>query len=398
MPLDTGLHNAKICYLRAFEAYLPLVDPDNAPALLQQIAHLSDSTTSETFDALLTRIAEGLGALRRPLLLIVDAWERTPDALITWVERLLLLPLVRSQRLIGAFGSQVALRWRQFEVRRRVKARSLEAFSPEFTRQQLDDNSALSKVVFEMTFGHPFANEVVFEMANSHDAPLEWLEQHRGEVAQRIVDDIQERVLADVTEELKRIFRVIALFREFDVNTLRAVLPQFYEEFRNRSQSALLISIKQLLETRLVSWSDEKRAYQIDPTVRRIFARALEWSNPKQYEALRDAAIAYYETLIRDIPGSRNVYLIEYYYHHLYKADPDKYNQSHIQLSFQQFLQKYYVSPDGRFLDEQSLHALRQVLEKDQELQETLRQRGLRPTLLSEMVRDFTIRRDLAPT
>jgi hypothetical protein len=303
----------------------------------------------------------------------------------------LLLPLVRHNKLVGAFGSQIVLRWRQFEVRRRVKAKALGALDVELTRQQLNDNPALGQAVFEITFGHPFANEVVFGLVFPQDSPLDWLKENRISVAEQVVAALQKRILSEMTAELKQIFGVIALFREFDVNTLRVVLPKFYPEFEHRSQSALIISIKQLLDTRLVSWSDEQRAYQIDTTVRRIFAHALELSDPERYAAIRAAAVDYYAQLIRDIPGSRNVYFVEFCYHSLYKADWQMYNQEQIQEIFEQFF-RYYISPDGRFLDQQSITGLRELLSKDQELLEALQRHNLPATALVETLDDFRTR------
>lgn len=381
----TGLPEAKIYVLQLLVEALAALVPAPFQRLFARLEQLS-ADDSAAADGFLETMTTSLQGLNKPLLLIVDSWEGTPDALITWVERLLLLPMVRANRIIGVFGSQVPLRWRQFEVRRKVRAHALDALSAEHTQAQLDDQ-ALGRAAYTLTFGHPFANEIVFELARQHAAPVRWLGEHQREVAQEIVTRLQKRVLAGMSDELKLIFSVIALFREFDVNTLRLVLPQFHAEFKNRSQSALLISIKQLLDTRLVSWSDEKRAYQLDPTVRKIFARALELNDPQRYARIRDAAIGYYKQLISDVPGSRNTYLVEYYYHTLAGDTPE--TRATLEQSLAGFFHRYYVSPDKKHLDDQAITTLRETFGSDQELQHTLAQHQLPSTLLADTLKNL---------
>jgi hypothetical protein len=259
------------------------------------------------------------------------------------------------------------------------------------TQQQVSDAApaGLEKAVFAITFGHPFANEVVYQQLKPEAEAEAWLEAHRVELAQSVIESLYKRLLVDVNEELKSIFRIMSLFREFNVYTLREVLPNFNKEFRNRSQSSLLLSIKHLSETRLVSWNDELRAYQINPTIRRIFTQAVKWSEPDLYEAIRAAAISYYARLIQEVPVNRNIYLVEYFYQRLYKPDSELYNEHAIRSTIEKFVRDYYRSPDGTYVDTVALGELKTLFQCDQELQQALATHHIPPTLIADTLQEL---------
>ncbi|NTV62052.1 MAG: hypothetical protein HGA65_00750, partial [Oscillochloris sp.] len=261
----------------------------------------------------------------------------------------------------------------------RVQAIHLPALDTQETLDQIGCAPELQSQIYAFTQGHPLANEMVYDVLQQHLLgalhPRQVLAEQRTRIAERIISAIYSRVLGGVSSELAQIFGVIALFREFDIHTLRTVLPTFEPAFVHRSDSALLLSLKQLLDTRLVTWSDERRAYQIDPTIRQIFSYALRWSHTERYLDIRDAAITYYRQLIQDVPGNRNVYIVEYYYQALYKGDREIYNQD----AFKEAIQHYYFSPDQRYRADQALGQLRERFLDDPELAGLLAERKLAP-------------------
>jgi hypothetical protein len=384
-PIGKDLLPAKVRFLKSFEHYAETV----AMPLFAQLRRLGDDSDEGDLNAALKALVEHFEQLDRPLLMLLDSWEYAPEAVFAWVERTFLLPLVRSEHLLCVLASQAPLRWRQFDVRRRVKAWELPALDPEDTLAQVGCDLDVRDLVYAFTQGHPLANEMVYDVLRDELAFARHMrnviEKQRVQIAQRIVKAIYSRVLGGVSAELAQIFGVIVLFREFDTHTLRTVLPMFEETFANRSDSALLLSLKQLLDTRLVTWSDERRAYQIDPTIRRIFSYALRWSEPDRYMAIRDAAIRYYQQLIHEVPGNRNVYVVEYYYQALYKDDRELYNQK----SLKQNIQTYYFSPDHSYRDDKALEQLRDRFEHDEEVMALLKERGLEPTLFTAVLSEL---------
>jgi len=384
--LGQELQRAKVRFLKCFTAYAA----DLAHELHPTLEGLGEASDEPTINGALQALASSLSRQAKPLLLVLDAWEYVPEALFAWVERSLLLPLMRDTRMICVLGSQAPLRWRQFEVRRRVQAEQLQSLDIAGTARQLGQPLDVGEAAYAITFGHPLANETIFEEMERSGASgrelRQMLKSRRAELADQIVQVLYKRVVGGVSPELEQIFHVISLFREFDIHTLRTVLPEFYESFKNRSDSALLLSIKQLLDTRLVRWSDESRAYQLDQTMRRIFTRALALHDPEHYERICDTATRYYEQLIREVPGNRNVYVVEYFFHSLYKGEPALYNKKTIEDHMKRLVRAYYYSPDGRYRDDAELHLLRARFAKDNELQELLRERDLADLLFVRLI------------
>ncbi len=379
--LGQELQPAKVRFLRCFRGYAATLTGDLG-ALLEGLAETSDEPT---INRALQAMVASLNTQERPVLLVLDAWESVPEALFAWIERSLLLPLMRDTRLLCILGSQAPLRWRQFEVRRRVKAEQLTALDLPSTTAQIHQDAEVGQAIYAITFGHPLANEEIYRVvarpgASAHEL-RQLVEQRRAELAALVVRKIYGRVQGGVSDELNQIFHVIALFREFDIHTLRTVLPQFYPAFKNRSDSALLLSIKQLLDTRLLEWSDDSRAYQLDRTMRKIFTRALSLGDPEHYARICDAAMRYYQQLIREVPGNRNVYVVEYFYHSLYKAEPVLYNEKTTESRLRQIIRTYYYSPDGRYRDDAELYRLRERFLQDTELPLLLGSRDLEKDL-----------------
>jgi hypothetical protein len=380
------LLSAKQRFLRCFLEQLPEPTRQIARQELDQAA-ADGALTEAQLNTTLALCASALRDIDRPLLLLIDTWEDAPEAVFSWVERTLLLPLVQHNRCICVLGSQSELRWRQFDVRRRARPYPLQALNMSATQKQTqtEADAELGRLIFRISADHPYASEIVFRELKAGAPRNVWLKDHASAVAELVVNKLHGRVRGTISPELQVILEVIALFREFDVNTLRNVVAQFVPELQNRSQSSLLLSIKQLLETQFVTWNDAIRAYQLDPTIRKIFAHAVELKDIERFLEIHAAAAKYYEGLIRDVPGNRNVYLVEFYYHSLYKRQDDLYNAEEVSRTFQTFLAKYYTNRDGSLVNPALLESLREQLE-DEELQSVFAAHNLPRTLLVDIV------------
>lgn len=384
--LGTELQSAKVHFLKCFMGYADKQTHD----LGNTLEELAETSDEPTVNQALQALVASLSSQERPLLLVIDAWESVPEALFAWVERSLLLPLMRDKHLLCILGSQAPLRWRQFEVRRRVKTEQLTALDLASTAAQISQDAKVGQAIYTITFGHPLANETIYSEVmrpgmSAHEL-RHLVEERLPDLAAMVVRTIYGRVQGGVSDELNQIFHVIALFREFDIHTLRTVLPQFYPAFKNRSDSALLLSIKQLLDTRLLEWNDDSRAYQLDQTMRKIFTRALALGNPKHYAQICDAAMSYYQQLIREVPGNRNVYVVEYFYHSLYKGEPTLYNEETIEGRLRSMIHAYYYSPDGHYRDDAELSLLRERFAQDTELPLLLNSHNLKTNLFIRLI------------
>jgi hypothetical protein len=234
-------------------------------------------------------------------------------------------------------------------------------------------------MVFELTGGHPRAVNVLLKELQDQVGeaePAAWLQQNRGKVLHSVVEAIQRGVVRGLSAEARELFNLLALLREFDVNTLRTIIPPFLPTFRNRSQSALLLSIQELLYTRLVGWSETTRSYQIDPAVRFLFAQNVAYNQYERSQAVHTQAIDYYRDLVDKVPANRTVYLLEYCYHQLALDKPAPNDYSRIKHELAGLLKKHYTTRGDVALDKPAFNDLQERVKNDDEIQNLLRKRG----------------------
>lgn len=356
--------------------------------VLRPLTDLEESSDEKQLDQALERVATALCALSDcAIVLITDTWDAVPETLFAWFEHVLLLPVVTKQkRTLTLLGSQAPLRWRQYEVRRRVQKLELMPLEEKYIARQLAEFAQAQHVLFQLTHGHPLANTLVRDYLHEKEYSAVWLqdETHQAQAAQFLTDKIIEHVFGDRSAELEALLQVISLLREFDIHTLRTLLPKVFPDLDVRSQSVLTLTVRQLAEKHVISWSDTTRSYQLDTTLQAIIARALELNNPTLYNTIRSQASDYYRTLVEKAPGGRNQFLVEYFYQSIYKDDPPMYNTSDELLhTFLHYLDQYYRS---RLTE---LERLRKVIAEDEGLREVLARRGLPPALFDDALQQF---------
>lgn len=412
-----GLLQEKLYFVKAaVYALEKLPESPDLLALHDQLAAI-ESLASTAPDEANGRVDEALAGYldvlrglseQRVILLLIDSCEHASEALFAWLERYFLLPLIqdaggRPSRAIGVFASQMLLRWRQHNVRRRVEPYPVAPLSVEATIEQAGDH-ALGSEIYGLTFGHALSNSVAIRYLKGHtDDPahqLRWLAQHRQELIAEVVRQLHDHALTSmlVAEgapsagwerwDLWEMMEPLALLREFDVNSMRVILEQA-QVASGPSQSNLLIAIREMLKTRLVEWNGTRRAYQITPAIRQIFARSFALRQPELYAELRAGAVAYYADQIRSVPANRNLYLAEYAFQVLSapQITPDRVEQLGTQ--FAAFLAEYYANESRTYFDSESLAALERTLDADAELQQALQRQNRAPNMLARIVRDF---------
>lgn len=378
-------------FLQAFEEWVNPPKTEARDYFFDRLRSIHENSSEDELNEALSALATYLIDLQKPVFLIIDSWERVGRAILMWIERLLLLPLVKTNRLFVVFGNQTILGWSEFEVRRRAKSVQLGPLEVTHTQKQINCPPEEAVLIQRrMTFGYPLANELINDELEQTRQPNNLLQLHQARLVQEIVDHMYQRTIEEMSSELYRIVTVMTLFREFHIGTLRVILPQFYAEFQTRSQSSLLLSIKELLGTRFVDWNNEVKAYQFNPTIRSICMRALELNDPEQYIAIREAALTYYERVIADTPANRVIYIVEYCYHTLYKYPNDSYNGvSSVTAALEAYLTQYYQNPDGTILAVESLDLLRSAFRDDEEIRHALVAQHASANLLSDLVGRF---------
>jgi hypothetical protein len=304
-------------------------------ARLGPLAEKDDSIeefSDQEANSVLGDIVQDLLRVETPLLLLFDGWDQTLEALFVWVERLLLLPLIRTCQLLGVFGSQLPLRWHHFEIRRLVEVSLLLPFSLAATSEHLNCSKELARQFFAITSGLPYANQCILEYCVEHPRWKQAKKQHLPAMAQHVYMQLSSYL--NITPEIQQIFSVIAFFREFNGVTLRQMLPVFFDEFANRSETSLNLSISHMFATRAIAWSDAKAAYHMDETIRAIFSYALRMQNQNHARTVHRHAMDYYIDRIQRVPEKKIAYVIEYIYHLLwfiYSNEADQHDHEDLQ-------------------------------------------------------------------
>ncbi|NJL54520.1 hypothetical protein HC928_04485, partial [bacterium] len=296
--------------------------------------HLSTEPSDETLDRLVGQIVQDITTVQtQPVVLFFDTCEQASDAIFAWLERRILLPLIETNSTIetnptvAVLASRSMLRWRQYVVRRKVEPVELKPLDNEATLQQVfppkprnDDESERAKHIYDITFGHPLSTEYLVEKRKATEQ-----NEVDSESRKAVVTHLLER--ANVPEDIRRVVETIALFRDFDIHTLRDVLPTCIpDRYKDRSQADFYNLLKQLLETHLIAWDNDRHAYVMDETIRKIIEFGLRVYDVDYYAKVNTAACSYYGNLVTAArTDDRRVEFLQGYLFHLiqFAAMPD---------------------------------------------------------------------------
>jgi len=307
-------------FARALKVFssLPAPDPDNEEAwytFRQKAKQVAD-----TFSLYVYRHAK---QQKQPVMLLFDNSDGLPVEAFDWLEFEIFSPLVQTDRILLVVAGRSPVRWKRFEVRRRVLLRKLNPpeDSEKLVIQQAPSWSKLAPNIIKLTFGYPWGNQAVVKALEQIGKPQAIeptdFEQYRPELLQRLTTEVVEkRLLTDVAPDLRRAFHVIAPLRQFDVTTLRAVLPEFApDQFKGLGGNYFLLMLNRLVDTALVEWSTEHKAYVLDDTLRRILALNLETHDPDLSLRIHQRAVDLFGRWLEEVPESRSSYLVEWLYH-----------------------------------------------------------------------------------
>ncbi len=367
------------------------------------------ATDSDGIDAIAADLVATLQerAAQSIVVLMVDACEQASDAFFAWIERRVILPLIHdpreeTTRSLFILASQLLLRWRQHNVRRRVKVEELGPLNPKATEDQVGD-ADLGALLYDLTFGHPLSTSVAFAQVpvelTAHER-MRWVAEHKYLLSTEIVQRLQQHAVRSMhtprtaperwqTWEVWTILEAISVLREFDVNSMRVILSAYDAKYSAKSQSMLLINIRDLLETRFAEWSSAKRAYQVAAAIRRIFASALALRNEERYTTLRKRAIEYYQQQIQTVAGNRHVYIVEYFFQLMSDPELDATALDGLPQRLTSLLVNYYTNQDRSFYHRDALAQLAQAFASDDELKNLLALHGYAEDLLATTVLQF---------
>jgi hypothetical protein len=375
-PTDKSLHEQQQYFL---DMLLSAFQPERSGSLL----------TSSSVEESTTDIVRSLSELQHPVLLLIDTlWGSVAnlgdvfDDFVKWFEEQLLLPLIRQVRFVAVLSSRKPVLLHKFAVRRRKVEIGLEPLTLAATTEQVQmemgiTDSALGERIFALTGGYPQATHTIVEaLQETDDPPLQYLEERESLFVSKIVSMLEQVILQrlNTDEPFACLFQILALFREFETHTLRFLIEhdRLQEFLPNLNEHGLYSLFSELQRTDVISWSTHINAYQIDPTVRHLFAQYVYHQNPVLYHDVHVVAIEYYAALIDDAPMQRTTYLLEWLYHNLCLDNATNFEYSRAKQGLRKLIEKHADGSSTRVLFPQSLVDVMRTLDTDADIEAQL--------------------------
>ncbi len=259
-------------------------------------------------------------------LFLFDTSEQSSE-LIELLEDQLVYPLLRSDQVVFVFAGRRWLRWKRFEVRRRVETFELEPFDQSHgTPEQLEKlglDSALAAALYPYSFGHPTTTRAIVDAFQTQDIAIDpnSLAQHQTIIADVVYNQvIQGRFWAELgkkNDDLKRLLELACIPRRFDVTPLKAFGSRFYpkQDYGDKPGGYYLDAIRDMQDTTLVQWNSERGGYILLPVLRWIMAKNLSMRDPEQFQDWHKQAAKQYEEWIDRYPRNAVGFLIEWIFH-----------------------------------------------------------------------------------
>ena len=336
------------------------------------------SALAECFVACISRLSETVVPL-----LLLDSTEVLGDDDFSWLESHLIEPLARTDRvIIVVAGRKEIPRWREFGVRQRLKVLELQPFSEEDTQEQLEKrgyDQKLGEIVHSLSFGLPYANQILGESLYTFKPTENFEEVHRAEVL-ALLGEVEGELLRGIRSETQRnILRTLSTLRKFNIESARKLLVQSLgKKYQDKSDVYYLRLFEDLQDTNLVWWSTEQRGYVVGYPLRRIIDLRMQKGDLSTFRRRHKAAQKFYEVRAKKNPHDCGPTLLEALYHlsnKLVGERPDEMQQE-IDRFLAQFLTPENFTTDGA---DTFLH----LLQQDSELQN---HRGVMPKPVYEHV------------
>jgi len=339
------------------------------------------SALAECFVACISRLSETVVPL-----LLLDSTEVLGDDDFSWLESHLIEPLARTDRvIIVVAGRKEIPRWREFGVRQRLKVLELQPFSEEDTQEQLEKrgyDQKLGEIVHSLSFGLPYANQILGESLYTFKPTKNFEEDYRAEVL-ALLGQVERELLRGIRSETQRnILRTLSTLRKFNIESARELLVQSLgEKYQDKGDIYYLRLFEDLEDTNLVWWGTNQRGYVVGYPLRRIIGLRMQKGELPTFRQRHAAAQKFYEVRAKKNPHDCGPTLLEALYHLsntlVGEQRPDEMQQE-IDGFLAQFLMPENFTTDGA---DTFLHLLR----RDSELQN---HRGVMPKPVYEHVVD----------
>lgn len=324
-------------------------------------------------------LVTGLSTNHVPVLLFdaLEGLEIEHPKFLNWFEEHVIAPLVRWNQSLVVLASRRELRQlRDFEVRRRVKKLSLDAFPLKEVGRQVG-SEAIGELLYPITYGHPLSTWYIQSGLERVRQPgqaftAEFLKDRRQDIVGLLQDIVEQLLFVDVANmETKDRLMIAATLRSFHIRSLQLLLSAICEtpEIKNLSDSEVQRWIGDMTDTNLVRWSLQRSGYEVEVTVRHLINRLGALQNETEYIRRHQEAFDLYRNWIERMPFTSDRYVVEAAYHlgAMVQVRPSKLSEAWADL--QRILDQ--VFPAQHRVDLQRIDTVVQNVHMDDELRET---------------------------
>ncbi len=305
----------------------------------------------------------------------MDNVVRDDEAAFLWLEKDVVEPLAMTDRVLLVFAARGELRrWKRFQVRRRVDLFPLAAFDALTAGEAVGANAGVSRALYRHAFGHPLANEYLARLLSEQGLPLQTATEEEAEAAltpalvQTALREVVRYIFARVPDTLRTLAQAAAVLRWVNVEPLRGLAEGLRLIPSGRSDADYLDLIGQLQACHLLYWEISDGTFRVPMAVRRLLAHALELEEPDRFRAVHVAAYAFHRQHVEEFPWYLARYVPEAAYHGAVLCRLGSVPEE--APNFSDWWNKFLAQQAPK--DVEPWNELREVLESDRELQETM--------------------------
>lgn len=286
-------------------------------------------------------------------------------------------PLVPSGRvLIILAGRRQAPRWSRFEVRNKVappERTLIRAFNKEAVINQIGHaDYTVSREIVDLMYPYTAGNPQIVDAIARHviewtprgedfSALKAWFDQRRTALAQ-ILQKALDQLLEHTPQHLLPYLQAVAPLRFYHLAAMRNMLAG--QEDGGRYADGYYHQILRDLDinTEVVWWERERRAYVTSDVVRQIMSRHQLLADPKGYVERHTIAVQMYRRWVTTFPQASEEFIVEIIFHQacLYLEHRDI---AHLQEQTTK-----HLSFANDHLNLERFHTLQRQLEGDREI------------------------------
>ncbi len=262
-------------------------------------------------------------------IILLDNIENIPSEIFEEIERQLFEPIVSTGRtVIVVSGRRQVLRWRRFEVRRRVLEPSksqVRPFDKQAVTNQIRNRKFLIPVnsLFPYTAGNPHLVDTLIAQIQSWQVSEKkkkidtaWMDAHQSGLL-KVLRATENDLLKKINNRLKSSLVAVASLRFYRLEAMRSMLTTKSNKTNKHPDGYYLNLVRDLdQETDVVWWDRERRAYVTSEVVRKLINRRQLLENKKEYISSHENALEMYRLWTIENPRTSEEFIVEMLFHY----------------------------------------------------------------------------------